>query len=79
MITDNEKNFIKSIEEYKIKAHDALLYIREHYNVVCEIDDNCRFNFNINETNSKLNIIAAKKYLSENLNSDFLRTNIDNL
>lgn len=79
MISDNEKDFIKALEEYKISAHDATVYLKENYNVDCEIDESGKINLSVENPDNTLMLVAAKNYLYENLNNDFLMTNLDNL
>lgn len=77
MITENEKEFITMLEEFRIKSHDAIIYIREKYGVDSEMDENGQINLDVNSVDDTMKILAAKNYLYENLNNDFLTTNLD--
>lgn len=77
MITENEKEFITMLEEFRIKSHDAIIYIKEKYGVDSEMDENGQINFDVNSVDDPMKILAAKNYLYENLNNDFLTTNLD--
>ena len=77
MITENEKEFITMLEEFRIKSHDAIIYIREKYGVDSEMDENGQINIDVKSVDDPMKILAAKNYLYENLNNDFLTTNLD--
>lgn len=77
MITENEKEFITTLEEFRIKSHDAIIYIKEKYGVDSEMDENGQINLDVNSVDDPMKILAAKNYLYENLNNDFLTTNLD--
>ena len=77
MITENEKEFITMLEEFRIKSHDAIIYIREKYGVDSKMDENGQINLDVNSVDDPMKILAAKNYLYENLNNDFLTTNLD--
>lgn len=77
MITENEKEFITMLEEFRIKSHDTIIYIREKYGVDSEMDENGQINLDVNSVDDPMKILAAKNYLYENLNNDFLTTNLD--
>ena len=77
MITENEKEFITMLEEFRIKSHDAIIYIREKYGVDSEMDENGQINLDVNSVDDPMKILAAKNYLYKNLNNDFLTTNLD--
>ena len=77
MITENEKEFITMLEEFRIKSHDAIIYIREKYGVDLDVHHIIKKKNDVNSVDDPMKILAAKNYLYENLNNDFLTTNLD--
>lgn len=76
MLTENEMNFIKTLEDYMQGAEEATAYINENYNVNASCTYGC-INFVIETEEDKENAHKALEYLRERLGNELLLTNIE--
>jgi len=74
----NEYEFAKEIVNIDYKIDKALEYVHENFGVIAEYDEeNSIINLSTSNINEGLQLIAANEYIKENLNNDFVTTNID--
>jgi hypothetical protein len=74
----NEYKFAKDIVNLDYKINKALEYVQENFGVKAEYDEeNFIINLSTSNINEGLQLIAANDYIKENLDSDFVTTNID--
>ena len=74
----NEYKFAKDIVNLDYKINKALEYVHENFGVTAEYDEeNSIINLSTSNINEGLQLIAANDYIKENLDSDFVTTNID--
>ena len=74
----NEYKFAKDIVNIDYKINKALEYVKENFGVKAEYDEeNSIINLSTSNINEGLQLIAANDYIKENLDSDFVTTNID--
>jgi len=74
----NEYKFAKDIVNLDYKINKALEYVQENFGVKAEYDEeNSIINLSTSNINEGLQLIAANDYIKENLDSDFVTTNID--
>ena len=78
-MNQNEYEFAKEIVNIDYKIDKALEYVKENFGVNAEYDEeNSIINLSTKNINEGLQLVAANEYIKENLNSDFVTTNIDN-
>ena len=74
----NEYKFAKDIVNIDYKINKVLEYVHENFGVAAEYDEeNSIINLSTSNINEGLQLIAANDYIKENLDSDFVTTNID--
>ena len=74
----NEYKFAKDIVNLDYKINKTLEYVQENFGVKAEYDEeNFIINLSTSNINEGLQLIAANDYIKENLDSDFVTTNID--
>jgi len=75
----DEYNFAKEIVNIDYKIDKAIEYVKENFGVNAEYDEeNSIINLSTTNINEGLQLISANEYIKENLNSDFVTTNIGN-
>ena len=74
----NEYKFAKELVNIDYKIDKALENVKENFGVNAEYDEeNSIINLSTSNINEGLQLIAANDYIKENLNSDFVTTNIE--
>ena len=74
----NEYKFAKDIVNIDYKINKTLEYVQENFGVKAEYDEeNSIINLSTSNINEGLQLIAANDYIKENLDSDFVTTNIN--
>ena len=72
-MTENEYRFAKNIINLDRDITEALVYIRDNYNVFGEFDeDNLILSLENNDINEGLNISMAKEYLENRFKSKLI-------
>ena len=76
-MNQNEYNFAKNIVKLDENVNRAIEYIRDNFGVKGEYDaDNGILNLSISNINESLQLLAAKEYIDNNFDPEFLTTNI---
>ena len=76
-MNENEYKFAKNIVNLDRNITEAIAYIKENFGVNAEYDEeNGVLNLSTSNVNEGLQLIAAKEYVDNNFDSDFLTTNI---
>lgn len=76
-MNENEYKFAKNIVNLDKNITEAIGYIKENFGVKAEYDEeNGVLNLSTSNVNEGLQLIAAKEYVDNNFDSDFLTTNI---
>lgn len=76
-MNQNEYNFAKNIVKLNENVNKAIEYIKENFGVDGEYDEeNGILNLSISNINEGLQLIAAKEYIDNNFDPEFLTTNI---
>lgn len=77
-MNENEYNFAKKIVKLDENINRVIEYVQENFGVKAEYDEeNSIINLTTSNINEGLQLIAANEYIRENLDSDFVTTNID--
>lgn len=76
-MNQNEYNFAKNIVKLDENVDKAIQYVKENFGVNAIYDEeNCMINLSTSNINEGLQLIAAKEYIEENFDQDFLTVNI---
>ena len=76
-MNQNEYNFAKNIVKLDENVNKAIQYIKENFGVTGEYDkENGILNLSVSNINEGLQLIAAKEYIDNNFDPNFLTTNI---
>jgi len=76
-MNQNEYNFAKNIVKFDENINKAIEYVKENFGVQAEYDeDNGVLNLKTKNINEGLQLIAAKEYIDNNFDPEFLTTNI---
>jgi len=76
-MNQNEYNFAKNIVKLNENVNKAIEYIKENFGVDAQYDEeNGILNLSISQINEGLQLIAAKEYIDNNFDPEFLTTNI---
>lgn len=73
ILTENDKEFIKTVVDYEPNIKKAQKYIKENYNIDSVFnEETLELGLIANSVNESLNILAAKEYLNEKFTEDQL-------
>lgn len=76
-MNQNEYNFAKNIVKLDENVNKAIEYIKENFGVQADYDaDNGILNLKTKNINEGLQLVAAKEYIDNNFDPEFLTTNI---
>ena len=76
-MNQNEYNFAKNIVKLDENINKAIEYVQENFGVKAEYDEeNNIINLSTSNVNEGLQLIAAKEYINNNFDQDFITTNI---
>lgn len=73
ILTENDKEFIKTVVDYEPNIKKAQKYIKENYNIDSIFnEETLELELIANSVNESLNILAAREYLNEKFTDDKL-------
>ena len=76
-MNQNEYNFAKNIVKLNENVNKAIEYIKENFGVKGVYDEeNGILNLFVSNVNEGLQLLAAKEYIDNNFDPDFLTTNL---
>lgn len=74
----NEYKFAKNIVNHDKQISEAIDYVIRNFGVKAEYDeDNNIINLTTSNINEGLQLLAAKEYIDNNFDKDFIHTNLD--
>lgn len=77
-MNQNEYNFAKNLVKLDENINRVIEYVQENFGVKAEYDEeNSIINLTTSNINEGMQLISANEYIKENLDSDFVTTNIE--
>ena len=74
----NEYKFAKTIIKLDENINRVIEYVQENFGVKAEFDEeNSIINLTTSNINEGMQLLAANEYIKENLDSEFVTTNIE--
>jgi len=74
----NEYKFAKTIIKLDENINRVIEYVQENFGVKAEFDEeNSIINLKTSNINEGMQLLAANEYIKENLDSEFVTTNIE--
>lgn len=74
----NEYKFAKTIMKLDENINRVIEYVQENFGIKAEYDEeNSIINLTTSNVNEGMQLLAANEYIKENLDSEFVTTNIE--